>query len=43
MESEDMSKTNLIAMLASIREVARHNDEERTVEHINRILEEVRK
>ncbi len=43
MKGEDISKTNLIAILSSIREVARHNDEERTVEHINRILEEVRK
>lgn len=43
MENENMSKADLIAMLVSIREVARANDEEKTVEHIDRILEEVRK
>ncbi len=43
MENEEMTKTDLIAMLVSIREVAKVNDEEKTVEHIDKILEEVRK
>lgn len=43
MENENVSKADLIAMLVSIREVARTNDEERTVEHIDKILEEIRK
>lgn len=42
MESE-MSKADLIAMLVSIREVARTNKEMKTVEHIDKILEEIRK
>ena len=42
MENE-MSKADLIAMLVSIREVARTNGETHTVEHIEKILEEVRK
>ena len=36
MENEEMSKADLIAMLVSIREV-------KTVEHIDKILDEVRK
>ena len=44
MEREnEMSKADLIAMLVSIREVARANGEMKTVEHIEKILEEVRK
>ena len=44
MESEnEMSKTDLIAILVSIREVAKSNGEEKTVEHINKIIEEMRK
>ena len=42
MENE-MSKADLIAMLVSIREVARNNNEMKTVEHINILLEEIRK
>ena len=42
MENE-MSKADLIAMLVSIREVARTNGETHTVDHIELILEEVRK
>lgn len=40
---EIMSKADLIAMLVSIREVARTNGEIHTVEHIDKILEEIRK
>lgn len=43
MENEEMSKADLIAMLLSIREVARTNGEIHTVEHIDKILEEIRK
>lgn len=43
MENENMSKADLIAMLVSIREVARKNGEMNTVEHIDKILEEIRK
>lgn len=44
MEREnEMSKADLIAMLVSIREVAKANGEMKTVEHIDKILEEVRK
>ena len=43
MENEEMSKADLIAMLVSIREVAKDNKEYKTVEHINKILEEIRK
>ena len=42
MENE-MSKADLIAMLVSIKEVARTNGETHTVEHIEKILEDVRK
>jgi hypothetical protein len=43
MEENEMSKADLIAMLVSIREVARANGELKTVEHIDKILDEVRK
>lgn len=43
MEYDEMSKADLIAMLVSIREVAKTNNEMKTVEHIDKILEEVRK
>ena len=43
MEDNEMSKASLISMLVSIREVARANGEMKTVEHIDKILEEVRK
>lgn len=43
MENEEMSKADLIAMLVSIREVASSNGELKTVEHINKILDEIRK
>lgn len=43
MENEEMSKADLIAMLVSIREVARANRELKTVEHIDKILDEIRK
>ena len=42
MEQDNMTKANLIAMLVSIREVAKANGEEKTVEHINKILEEIK-
>jgi hypothetical protein len=38
-----MNKADLIAMLVSIREVARVSGELKTVEHIDKIIEEVRK
>lgn len=43
MEINQMSKADLIAILTSIREVAKANNEMKTVEHINKMLEEVRK
>ena len=43
MENEEMSKADLIAMLVSIREVARTNGEIHTVVHFDKILEEIRK
>jgi uncharacterized protein (UPF0128 family) len=43
MEKNEMSKVALIAMLTSIREVARANGELKTVEHINKIIDEGRK
>ncbi len=43
MENEEMSKADLIAMLVSIRELAKEHNENYTVEHINKILEEIRK
>lgn len=43
MENEEMSKADLIAMLVSNREVARANGELKTVEHIDKILDEIRK
>lgn len=43
MEIEEMSKADLIAILASIREVAKANGENKTVEHVNKLLEEIRK
>lgn len=43
MEHEEMSKADLIAMLVSIREMARANNELKTVEHIDIILSEIRK
>jgi len=43
MENQEMSKADLIAVLVSIREVARASGEMKTVEHIDKILEEVRK
>ena len=42
MENEEMSKADLIAMLVSIREVARTNGEIHTVEHIDKILEKIK-
>ena len=41
-QDEDMSKADLIALLVSIREVAKANKEEKTVEHIETILNEIR-
>ncbi len=38
-----MSKADLIALLVSVREVARANGEMKTVEHIDIILSEIRK
>ena len=43
MGNEEMSKADLIAMLVSIREMARANGELKTVEHIDIILNEIRK
>lgn len=43
MGDKKMSKADLIALLVSIREVARANNETKTVSHIDTILEEVRK
>lgn len=40
---EKMSKASLIAILASIRDVAEKNKETATVEHIDKMLEEIRK
>lgn len=41
-EKKKMSKASLVAMLVSIREVARANREEATVKHIDKILEEIK-
>ena len=38
-----MSKVNVAAILVSIREVANFNEENKTAEYINRVLEEIRK
>ena len=43
MENDEMTNIQLIAMLVSIREVARANGEMKTVEHIDKILEEINK
>lgn len=43
MEKDKMSKANLIAILTSIKEVALANGETKTAEHIEKIIEEVRK
>lgn len=43
MENKEMNKPDLIAMLVSIREVAKMNGELKTVKHIETILEEIRK
>lgn len=43
MENEEMTNLQLVAMLVSIREVARSNGEMKTVEHIDKILEEIKK
>ena len=42
MEKEEMQKADLIALLVSIREVAKANNETKTVEHITMILNEVK-
>ena len=42
MEDNEMSKANLIAILVSIREVAKANGETKTVEHIDKILNEIK-
>lgn len=43
MENEEMSKSDLVAVLVSIMEVAKANGETKTAEHINKILEAIRK
>lgn len=43
METEDMNKADLIAILVSIKQVADDNGEVKTSEHIKKILEEIRK
>lgn len=43
MEENEVIKADLIAILVSIREVARANGETKTVEHIDKILAEIRK
>ena len=43
MENKEMGKADLRVRLVSIREVARTNGEIHTVEHIDKILEEIRK
>ena len=40
---EEMTKADLIAILVSIREVAKANNEQATVNHITKMLEEIRK
>lgn len=42
-EIEEMTKADLIAILVSIREVAKANNEQATVNHITKMLEEIRK
>lgn len=42
-EIEEMTKADLIAILVSIREVAKTNNEQATVNHITKMLEEIRK
>lgn len=42
MENKKLSKADLIALLVSVREVARANNEMKTVEHIDTILKEIR-
>lgn len=41
-EDENMSRADLIALLVSIREVAKSNGENHTVEHIEIILKEIK-
>lgn len=41
-EEAEMTNLQLIAMLVSIREVARANGEMKTVEHIDKILKEIK-
>lgn len=43
METEDMSKAEIIAILVSIKQVADDNNEVKTSKHIKKILEEIRK
>lgn len=43
MENEEMSKVDLIAILVLIRENAKANNELKTVEQIDKILDEIRK
>lgn len=43
MENEEMSKVDLIAILVLIRENAKVNNELKTVEQIDKILDEIRK
>ena len=42
-EIEEMTKADLRAILVSIREVAKANNEQATVNHITKMLEEIRK
>lgn len=41
-EDENMNRADLIALLVSIREVAKASKENNTVEHIDTILKEIR-
>lgn len=43
MKEKKMSKADLIALLVSVREVAKANNEKKTAEHIDIILSEIRK
>ncbi len=43
MEQEEMNKADLIAILVSILEVAKEHGETHTVQHIEKILQEIRK
>ena len=43
METKEMNRDILIAILVSIKQVAENNKEIKTAEHINNILKEIKK